>query len=88
VDDASIGKGGKDCTFRSQFLLSDFKICYSDHLQIMMAKVDSFLDSLITYDKENIHPEVIKAIQPYLKDSEFDPEFVRTKSGAAAGKDF
>lgn len=53
-----------------------------------MAKVDSFLDSLITYDKENIHPEVIKAIQPYLKDSEFDPEFVRTKSGAAAGKDF
>jgi hypothetical protein len=54
----------------------------------MMAKVDTFLDSLITYDKENIHPEVIKAIQPYLKDSEFDPEFVRTKSGAAAGKDF
>ena len=53
-----------------------------------MAKVDSFLDSLITYDKENIHPEVIKAIQPYLKDSEFEPEFVRTKSGAAAGKDF
>jgi len=53
-----------------------------------MAKVDSFLDSLITYDKENIHPEVIKAIQPYLKDSEFDPEFVRTKSGAAAGKHF
>ncbi|XP_021937393.1 dynein beta chain, ciliary isoform X2 [Zootermopsis nevadensis] len=53
--------------------------------KIVMAKVDSFLDSLITYDKENIHPEVIKAIQPYLKDSEFDPEFVRTKSGAAAG---
>jgi hypothetical protein len=53
-----------------------------------MAKVDSFLDSLITYDKENIHPEVIKAIQPYLKDAEFDPEFVRTKSGAAAGKNF
>jgi hypothetical protein len=53
-----------------------------------MAKVDSFLDSLVTYDKENIHPEVIKAIQPYLKDSEFDPEFVRTKSGAAAGKNF
>jgi hypothetical protein len=51
-----------------------------------MAKVDSFLDSLITYEKENIHPEVTKAIQPYLKDSEFDPEFVRTKSGAAAGE--
>lgn len=26
-----------------------------------------------------------KAIQPYLNDSEFDPDFVRTKSGAAAG---
>lgn len=61
---------------------------YSPCLQIVMAKVDSFLDSLITYDKENIHPEVIKAIQPYLKDSEFDPEFVRTKSGAAAGNTF
>lgn len=51
-----------------------------------MAKVDGFLDSLITYDKENIHPEIIKAIQPYLKDSEFEPEFVRSKSAAAAGK--
>lgn len=27
----------------------------------------------------------IQAIQPYLNDSEFDPDFVRTKSGAAAG---
>lgn len=50
-----------------------------------MAKVDSFLDSLINYDKENIHPEVIKAIEPYLKDAEFEPEFVRSKSAAAAG---
>lgn len=50
-----------------------------------MAKVDSFLDALINYEKENIHPEVIKAIQPYLKDSEFEPEFVRSKSAAAAG---
>lgn len=50
-----------------------------------MAKVDTFLDALINYDKENIHPEVIKAIQPYLKDSEFEPEFVRSKSAAAAG---
>lgn len=50
-----------------------------------MAKVDAFLDSLINYDKENIHPEIIKAIEPYLKDSEFEPEFVRSKSAAAAG---
>lgn len=50
-----------------------------------MAKVDAFLDALINYDKENIHPEIMKAIQPYLKDPEFEPEFIRTKSGAAAG---
>lgn len=53
--------------------------------KIVMAKVDTFLDSLINYDKENIHPEVIKAIEPYLKDAEFEPEFVRSKSAAAAG---
>ncbi|XP_058791425.1 dynein beta chain, ciliary [Phymastichus coffea] len=53
--------------------------------KIVMAKVDAFLDALINYDKENIHPEVIKSIQPYLKDSEFEPEFVRSKSAAAAG---
>lgn len=53
--------------------------------KITMAKVDAFLDSLINYDKENIHPEVIKAIEPYLKNPEFEPEFVRSKSGAAAG---
>ncbi|KAI5645013.1 dynein heavy chain and region d6 of dynein motor domain-containing protein [Phthorimaea operculella] len=50
-----------------------------------MAKVDMFLESLINYDKENIHPDVIKAIQPYLKDPEFEPEFVKSKSAAAAG---
>lgn len=53
--------------------------------QIMMAKVDSFLDALINYDKENIHADIIKAIQPYLNDTEFEPEFVRNKSVAAAG---
>ncbi|CAG4954204.1 unnamed protein product [Colias eurytheme] len=53
--------------------------------KMMMAKVDVFLEALIHYDKENIHPDVIKAIQPYLKDSEFEPEFVRSKSAAAAG---
>ncbi|KAL1130935.1 hypothetical protein AAG570_012176 [Ranatra chinensis] len=53
--------------------------------KVMMAKVDTFLDALINYDKENIHPEIIKSIQPYLKDSEFEPEFVKSKSAAAAG---
>lgn len=52
----------------------------------MMAKVDGFLDSLINYDKEHIHTDVVKAIQPYLKDPEFDPDFIAGKSLAAAGK--
>ena len=51
----------------------------------MMNKVDQFLESLIKYDKENIHPNILTALEMYLKDKEFDPEFIRSKSGAAAG---
>ena len=43
----------------------------------LMAKVDPFLESLIHYDKENIHPNIIAALEPYLKDKEFDPDFIR-----------
>lgn len=50
-----------------------------------MAKVDGFLDSLIKFDKENIHENCLKALQPYLQDPKFKPEFVTTKSLAAAG---
>nr|XP_025719696.1 dynein heavy chain 9, axonemal [Callorhinus ursinus] len=53
--------------------------------KITMAKVDSFLDSLINFDKENIPESCLKAIRPYLQDPEFRPEFVATKSYAAAG---
>ncbi|XP_058960986.2 dynein beta chain, ciliary-like [Pocillopora verrucosa] len=53
--------------------------------KIMMAKVDQFLDSLINYDKENIHENNLKAVQPYLDDPEFEPDFIRSKSIAAAG---
>ena len=48
-------------------------------------QVDQFLESLIHYDKENIHPNIITALEPYLKDKEFDPEFIKSKSAAAAG---
>ena len=48
-------------------------------------QVDDFLNQLINYDKENIPDAVQKAVQPYLDNPEFDPEFIRTKSGAAAG---
>ncbi|KAJ8713922.1 hypothetical protein PYW08_007542 [Mythimna loreyi] len=51
----------------------------------MMAKVDQFLNDLVYYDKENIHPDVIKAVQPYIKDPEFNPSFIMSKSAAAAG---
>ena len=51
----------------------------------MMAKVDQFLNDLIHYDKENIPEHCLKAIQPYLDDEEFDPEFIAKKSSAAAG---
>lgn len=50
-----------------------------------MARVDAFLDSLIKFDKENIHENCLKALQPYLEDPKFKPEFVTTKSYAAAG---
>ena len=54
-------------------------------IKIMMNKVDQFLDSLINYDKENIHPNVLVAMEPYMKNKEFDPDFVKSKSNAAAG---
>ena len=50
-----------------------------------MLKVDHFLEQLITYNKENIHPEILKAIQPYLEMPDFNPDFIRAKSVAAAG---
>ncbi|XP_005399408.1 PREDICTED: dynein heavy chain 9, axonemal isoform X2 [Chinchilla lanigera] len=53
--------------------------------KVTMAKVDSFLDSLINFNKENIHENCLKAIRPYLQDPEFNPEFVASKSYAAAG---
>ena len=50
-----------------------------------MAKVDGFLDELKNYDKENVHPECLKAIRPYLADPQFNADFIRSKSLAAAG---
>ncbi|NXM72263.1 DYH9 protein, partial [Serilophus lunatus] len=53
--------------------------------KVAMARVDAFLDSLIKFNKENIHENCLKALQPYLQDPKFNPEFVATKSSAAAG---
>lgn len=51
----------------------------------MMGNVTEFLDRLLNYDKENIPEANLKAVYPYLKDPEFNPEFVSGKSLAAAG---
>uniref|UniRef100_A0A4W3K7X4 Dynein axonemal heavy chain 17 n=1 Tax=Callorhinchus milii TaxID=7868 RepID=A0A4W3K7X4_CALMI len=53
--------------------------------KIMMAKVDTFLDTLISYDKEHIPEASLRAFQPFRVNEMFDPEFIRTKSIAAAG---
>ena len=50
-----------------------------------MGNVDYFLNALKTYDKENIHENCRKEVQVYVNDTEFVPELVKTKSGAAAG---
>ncbi|KAJ8974477.1 hypothetical protein NQ317_016131 [Molorchus minor] len=51
----------------------------------MMGKVDQFLSDLINYDKDNIHPDVVKAVTEYLKIPDFSPEKIMSKSAAAAG---
>ncbi|XP_063241593.1 dynein beta chain, ciliary-like [Bacillus rossius redtenbacheri] len=51
----------------------------------LMGKVDSFLQSLRDYDKNNIHPNVYKAVQEYIKDPLFNPDAVSKASKAAAG---
>lgn len=43
------------------------------------------MDQLINYDKENIHENNLKAVQPYLDDPEFSPDFIKVKSLAAGG---
>ncbi|XP_009072064.1 PREDICTED: dynein heavy chain 9, axonemal-like, partial [Acanthisitta chloris] len=53
--------------------------------KVAMARVDAFLDSLVKFNKENIHENCLKALQPYLEDPKFKPELVATKSYAAAG---
>ncbi|KAJ3051836.1 hypothetical protein HK097_007152 [Rhizophlyctis rosea] len=51
----------------------------------MMAKVDGFLESLINFNKENIDASNLEAIQPYLDDPNFNADYMKSKSMAAAG---
>lgn len=53
--------------------------------KLMMNKVDEFLANLVNFDKDNIPSEVIKEINLYKADPEFDGELIKTRSLAAAG---
>uniref|UniRef100_W5MKY4 Dynein, axonemal, heavy polypeptide 9 like n=1 Tax=Lepisosteus oculatus TaxID=7918 RepID=W5MKY4_LEPOC len=54
--------------------------------KMYMSKVDDFLQALMNFDKEHIPEATVRAVKDeYLSDPEFNPEFVRLKSSAAAG---
>lgn len=42
-----------------------------------------FVDKIIDFDKENISPNTLKAIEKYTKEENFRPEYVGGKSFAA-----
>lgn len=53
---------------------------------LLFLQVDDFLQALIKYDKEHIPENCLKVVKElYLKDPEFNPNLVHTKSFAAAG---
>ncbi|KAJ8288109.1 hypothetical protein COCON_G00007680 [Conger conger] len=54
--------------------------------RVFMGKVDDFLQALVTYNKEHIPETSLNVVrEQYLSKAEFNPDFVRTKSFAAAG---
>ncbi|KAL2088081.1 hypothetical protein ACEWY4_016909 [Coilia grayii] len=54
--------------------------------KVVMSKVDDFLQALVNFDKEHIPESTVRVVKDeYLRDPEFNPEFVRLKSSAAAG---
>lgn len=49
-------------------------------------QVDDFLQALVNFDKEHIPEATVRCVkEEHLSDPEFNPEFVRQKSSAAAG---
>ncbi|KAG9277586.1 dynein heavy chain 11, axonemal-like [Astyanax mexicanus] len=54
--------------------------------KVIMSKVDDFLQALVNFDKEHIPDATVRVLrEEYLSDPDFNPEFVRLKSSAAAG---
>jgi dynein heavy chain len=62
-------------------ILKGAKPTWDDAKKIMSDS--SFLSSLETYDKDNIPPKVIKAIQAYITNPDFTPDAVEKVSKAA-----
>ena len=48
----------------------------------LVSKPDQFLESLLTYDKENIEDAVITKIKPYIENENFTPEAIAKASKA------
>lgn len=66
-----------NCCFKKMGWVTLIPFCF---------QVDEFLQALINYDKEHIPENCLKVVKErYLKDPEFNPSLVLTKSFAAAG---
>ena len=52
---------------------------------LKMLMESDFLESLRSYDKDNIDPKIVTAIKPYIDNPEFEPEKIRQASKAAYG---
>lgn len=53
---------------------------------MIVSQVDDFLQALVNFDKEHIPDATVRVLRDeYLSDPDFNPEFVRLKSSAAAG---
>lgn len=58
------------------FQTADKKDDYWEVGKALLVEPQKFLDSLFTYDKENISDPVIKAIQPYIDSEAFQPSAI------------
>ena len=52
----------------------------------MMGNVDAFLKSLLAFDKDNVPVQCVeKCEKDYISNPNFNADYIRNKSGAAAG---
>lgn len=66
--------------------MTPFYLIHTHHCTQMHMQVDDFLQALVNFDKENIPEATVRCVRDeHLSDPEFNPEFVRQKSSAAAG---